>query len=158
MKFTHITMRPIVCKLMTEMSLLDRPATPDEIVKIVQAVLAEAEGRKPEPLAPKLVVPEDPDEASAMQALFTVMRPVMLTRAVRMIPNSDCYVYASEEKPYAFILSTFAHQDQIRQVLTEFGVCPARRKRRPYWATRPGSCTLRMRVPLPGDWRLSPAP
>jgi len=59
MKFTHVTMRPIVHKLMVEMGLLGRPATPDEIVKIVQAVLAEAEGRKPEPLAPKLVVLED---------------------------------------------------------------------------------------------------
>ena len=59
MKLTQSKLRSIVDSRMTEMSLLDRPATPDEIAKIVQAVLAEAEGRKPEPLATKLVVLED---------------------------------------------------------------------------------------------------
>ena len=59
MKLTQSKLRSIVDSRMTDMGLLGRPATPDEIVKIVQAVLAEAEGRKPEPLAPKLVVLED---------------------------------------------------------------------------------------------------
>lgn len=158
MKFTHITMRPIVCKLMTEMSLLDRPATPDEIVKIVQAVLAEAEGRKAGPLAPKLVVPEDPDDESVKQALFTVMLPVMLEKALNSIPYFSCSVLALSEKPVAVIYTTFAFQDQIRRVLTEFGVCPNRRKYPPRGAKRPGSCTLNLRVPLPKDWLLAPDP
>jgi hypothetical protein len=141
---------------MSDMGLLHRPATSDEIATIVKVVLAEAEDRKPEPLAPKLVVPENPDEESAKHALFTVMRPVMLEKALKRIPNYSCGVFTLGEHPVAIICTTFARQDQIRQVLTEYGVCPNRRKYPPRRAKRPGSCTLNLRVPLPEDWREPP--
>ena len=86
------------------------------------------------------------------------MRPVLLEKALRMIPNFDCRVCKFEDGAFARICTTFARQDQIRQVLTEFGVCPVRRKRPPHGVRRPGSCTLRMMVKLPEDWLLSSKP
>jgi len=118
MKFTHITMRPIICKLMTKMSLLDRPATPDEIVKIVQAVLAEAEGRKAEPLAPRLVVPEDPDEESAKQALFTVMRPFVLQSHLK-----DRLAINGQE-PICLMSRLLANGDLVAGYLVQDECCP----------------------------------
>lgn len=143
---------------MADMGLMDRPATPNEIAKICQAVLIQAQARKAKPLAPKLMVPEEPDEASAKQALFTVMRPQMLENALTKIPNFHCGIGENGDILEAFIYTTFARQDEIRQVLADFGVCPIRRKHPPRWARRPGSCSLRMRVPLPKDWRLSSKP
>ena len=61
MNLIQSKLRSIVHGLMAEMGLLDRPATPDEIAKICRAVLAEAQGQKVVPLAPMLVVPENPD-------------------------------------------------------------------------------------------------
>jgi hypothetical protein len=158
MKITRPKLHSIVHGLMAEMGLLDRPATPSAITKICQVVLAEAEGHKTEPLAAKLMVAEDPDEESAKQSLFTVMRPQMLDNALREIPNSFGRVCDNGSKLEAIVCTTFDRQDQFRQVLTEFGVCPIRRKHPPRWAKRPGSCKLRLRVPLPKDWRLFPKP
>jgi len=158
MKFTQITLHPIVHKLMVEMGLLDRPATPDEIVKIVQAVLAEAEGRKAEPLAPKLVVPEDPDEASAKQALFTIYRPWLLDERLREIPGCDCWTRPYLKKPCIRIKARFARQDEVREVLAQFGVCPPHPKRPPTGISRPGKYKFKMTLRLPEDWRLSSEP
>ena len=154
MSFTRITLRPIVYKFMTDMGLLDRPATPDEIAKIIQAVLAEAEGRKAEPLAPKLVVPEDPDEESAKRALFAVMRPFVLRDRLAEISTCECFLFNVSTKPELRLSATFAHLDQIRQLLAEFGVCPIRRKRPPTCAKRPNSHIFRMVVRLPDAWRV----
>jgi hypothetical protein len=157
MKLTQITVRPIVYKLMAEMGLPERPAIPDGITKITQAVLAEAVGRKAEPLtpmpfAPKLVVPECPDEASAKEALFKVYRPFVLQIRLTEIPSCHYWLIADYKRPIIVIEATFAHYDQIRQVLAEFGICPAHRKRPPRDRARPSSCTLRLNVRLPRDW------
>jgi hypothetical protein len=37
----------------------------------------------PKPLAPKLVVPENPDDESVKMALFTVIRRITLQKAAR---------------------------------------------------------------------------
>ena len=71
MKLPQSKLHSVVHGLMADIGLMDRPATVDEIVKICQAVVADNHEHKPEPLAPKLVVPEEPDEESAKQALFT---------------------------------------------------------------------------------------
>ncbi len=154
MKLTQARFHSIVHNLMTEMGLLDRPATPDEIAKICQAVLAETQGRKAEPVAPKLVVPEDPDYASAKEALFTVMRPFELQYRLCQIPTCDCSLFSCSKNPKLTIWATFAHQDEVRQVLTEFGICPARRKRPREGSRRPGSCRFNMTLHLPADWRV----
>ena len=154
MKFTQITLHPIVHKLMVEMSLLDRPATPDEIVKIVQAVLAEAEGRKPEPLAPKLVVPEDPDEASAKQAMMTVHRPVALANLLNDVRGCNCWLTRRYTRPLLRIVASFTSQEQIRAVLTEVGIiCPILPKCPSRWKGQTRR-TFGINVRLPEDWRM----
>lgn len=158
MKLTQFKLRSIVRQRMTEMGLLDRPATPDEIAKIVQAVLAEAKGHKAEPVAPKLVVPEIPDESSAKQALFTVMLHPDLEKRLRKIRGCECWVDAERKRPLISIRAKFAQQDAIRQVLKEFDVCPARRKRPPSkrWCKKPGAYSFQMKFCLPQDWRRPP--
>lgn len=158
MKLTQSKLRLIVQNLVAEMGLSGRPATVDEIAKIVQAVLAEAEGRKPEPLAPKLVVPECPDDESAKQALFTICSPLILYQRLSEIPSCDCFLDPFLKRGYVIVYARFSHQDEIREVLAQFGVCPRRRQRPPTDTSRPGRYTCRMVVRVPKDWRLSPKP
>jgi hypothetical protein len=154
MKLTQSKLRSIIYDLMTQMGLLDRPATPDEIAQIVQAALADTHTRKAKPLAPKLVVPENPDEESFNQALFTVMSPFALRDRLAEIPTCECFLIHESTKPELRLRATFAHHDQIRQLLMEFGVCPIRRKRPPTCVDRPNSHRFRMVVRLPEDWRV----
>ncbi|HPY32015.1 MAG TPA: hypothetical protein PLT00_15795 [Verrucomicrobiota bacterium] len=153
-KLTESKLRSIVEGGMTEMGLLDRQATPDEIVKIVQAVLAEAEGRKAKPLAPKLVVPEEPDEQSAKAALFAVCRLRYLESCLNDIPSCECWSIPRLPTPMMCIEATFARQDQVRDVLSAFGVCPVQRIQPPRHSSRPNSCRFFLKLPLPVDWRV----
>jgi hypothetical protein len=103
------------------------------------------------------VVPENPDEASAKQALFSVMWPFVLVAQLDEISRCRSGIDLHYKRPELFIIATFAEQDQIRAVLTEFGLCPSRRKRLPpYWRASAARCHFRMILRLPEDWRNSP--
>ncbi len=98
--------------------------------------------------------PKSPAGASAKQAPVTDTRRGDLRDRLKKVPVLSCELVPLSTSPELRIEATFARQDAIREVLTEFGVCPIARKRPRRGSRRPGRCNFQITVRLPEDWRV----
>ena len=144
-----------VTDVMANKGMLDRPVTPNEVAEICRMILRQSLAERPVEYVPKFrkrLIPDQPDEESAKQAMWDVMRPRTLINSLRNAVGCYADFLWLRARPELVIVSAFARQAAILRILAEFGIYAAPR-RLPRRSRKPGACKLQMFVPLPEEWR-----